>query len=97
MFLCDVALGEAYKLTHSEYVTKLPDNCGHTYGMGSTTPDYSKEHEIDGVKFPGALKPIERNINSSLLYNEFIVYNTKQIKIRYVLEVEFLYKNGCYW
>jgi hypothetical protein len=30
--------------------------------------------------------------NSSLLYNEFIVYNTKQINIKYLLKIKFNYK-----
>lgn len=93
MFLCDVSLGKPYQLKHSEYVEKLPAGCQCTEGIGRYCPDFSHEAEIDGAKFP-CLKPAkETNIrDSSLLYNEWIVYNTKQIKIKYVLEVEFLYK-----
>ncbi len=31
--------------------------------------------------------------HSSLLYNEYIVYNTDQIKIKYLLRIEFNYKD----
>lgn len=30
--------------------------------------------------------------NTSLLYNEYIVYNTDQIKMKYLLRVDFQYK-----
>ena len=46
----------------------------------------------------GVLIPMGRGVNanvqhSSLLYNEYIVYNTDQIKIKYLLRVEFDYKD----
>ena len=34
----------------------------------------------------------DRTINSSLLYNEYIVYKLEQIKIKYILKTKFVYK-----
>ena len=34
--------------------------------------------------------------SSSLLYDEFIVYDTSQIRQRYVLQVKFHYKSSMY-
>ena len=33
---------------------------------------------------------------SSLLYNEYIVYDTSQIRQRYVLQVRFHHRSGLY-
>ncbi len=46
----------------------------------------------------GVLIPMGRGVNaniphSSLLYNEYIVYDTDQIKIKYLLRIEFNYKD----
>lgn len=37
-------------------------------------------------------KPVKSNVKgSSLLYNEFIVYDVSQIRLRYLLRMEFKY------
>ena len=50
-------------------------------------------HTNDGILIPIG-RPINANIaHSSLLYNEYIVYNTEQIKIKYLLRLDFKFKN----
>lgn len=47
--------------------------------------------KFDGCKIPiGGVK--EFDIQSDLLYNEYIVYDSKQVKLRYLVKLKFNYK-----
>ncbi|CAH1792738.1 unnamed protein product [Owenia fusiformis] len=91
--LCEVALGNQYELRGAEYVTSLPKGKHSTKGLGMTCPDPSEAYTTpDGVEIPmgkGMSAPIGR---SSLLYNEFIVYDVAQVSFKYLLKVNFKYK-----
>ena len=51
-------------------------------------------HTDDGIIVPLG-QGVNANIpHSSLLYNEYIVYDTDQIKMKYLLRVEFDYKDS---
>lgn len=90
LLLSEVALGKQYKITKAEYdinFNKLQTKgCNSTYGMGKTT--VMEKYTIDGnVSVPaGDIKKVP--FDSSLLYDEFIVYNTQQIKQRYMVIVK---------
>ncbi|XP_053201315.1 poly [ADP-ribose] polymerase 1-like [Panonychus citri] len=88
--LCEVALGEMLELTQADFITDLPKGKHSVKGVGKTAPDPKKSKTIDeGVIVPcGPGKPTGVK-DTSLLYNEFIVYDVNQIKIRYLLMVEF--------
>lgn len=90
LLLCEVALGNMYERTKAEFVEKLPDNKHSTFGMGKTIPNPDQKTCIEGVEIPHG-KPVARKDISSgdLLYNEFIVYDTKQINIKYLVKVDF--------
>lgn len=88
LFLCEVALGNMYERLQSENVTGLPDGRHSTKGLGIWQPDPEQHVEIDDVIVPiGRLKQGSA-INKALQYDEFIVYDTSQIKMRYVVVVE---------
>jgi hypothetical protein len=65
-----------------------------TKGVGTTVPDESHTKIIDGdVVVPyGKCAKSEAVKKSELLYNEFIVYDTAQVKLKYLLQVEFSFK-----
>lgn len=65
-----------------------------TKGLGRSEPDKKEWVTLDD----GCVVPCGKLVNSvgrdvaasySLLYNEFIVYNVDQIKLRYLVKVEF--------
>jgi len=92
MLLAEVALGDMYQLTQAQYMDQPPQGFQSTMGCGQTAPD-PQQTEItgDGVKVPLGW-PVATGIkNTALLYNEFIVYNTQQIKLKYLLRVKFHY------
>lgn len=93
MLLCEVALGNMHELTHSDFITKLPAGKHSTKGVGRTAPDPSKSvKQDDGVEIPlgpGITAPAQ---STSLLYNEYIVYDVAQINIKYLLKMNFKWK-----
>ncbi|GBM00800.1 Poly [ADP-ribose] polymerase 1 [Araneus ventricosus] len=90
LLLCEVALGNMYEKTSGEYIEKLPDGKHSTLGMGITIPDPTEKVFIGDVEVPYG-RPVQKTdiSNSRLLYNEYIVYDTNQINIKYLLKVNF--------
>ena len=90
LLLSEVALGNMYECTGAEYVEKLPDGKHSTFGIGKTMPDKSDAHITDdGVQVPFG-KGVKSGVpKSDLLYNEYIVYDTAQIRQKYLLQVNF--------
>lgn len=94
LLLCEVALGNMYEKYQAEYIEKLPKGKHSTVGRGETHPDPQKVHKTeDGVEVPyGKGVPANHNKTSALLYNEYIVYDVAQVKVRYLVRTNFKYK-----
>ncbi|XP_057858020.2 poly [ADP-ribose] polymerase 1 [Cryptomeria japonica] len=93
MLLSEVALGEVYELKNAEYIEKLPKGKHSTKGVGRTKPS-EKEfvHWRDGVAVPCG-RPVPSGVKKSeLLYNEYIVYDTAQVRLQFLLKVRFNHK-----
>ncbi|KAF8773148.1 Poly [ADP-ribose] polymerase 1 like protein [Argiope bruennichi] len=52
LLLCEVALGNMYQKTSSEYIEKLPEGKHSTLGMGTTIPDPMEKFYIGDVEVP---------------------------------------------
>ncbi|UJR16964.1 hypothetical protein I4U23_003862 [Adineta vaga] len=96
MLLCEVALGKIHECYHATKFSAdtLPNGTQSTKGCGQTIPDPKQNYYTED----GILVPMGRGVNgniahSSLLYNEYIVYNTDQIQIKYLLRVEFQFED----
>ncbi|XP_067939303.1 poly [ADP-ribose] polymerase 1-like [Watersipora subatra] len=95
LLLCEVALGNMHELGHAEYVTKLPKGKHSVKGCGRTEPDPNTFHDTkDGVRIPlgpgvDSKPPVP---STSLLYNEYIVYDVSQLNIKYLVKCKFNYK-----
>lgn len=94
LLLCEVALGDTNDLFYSNYnAAKLPEGKNSTRGCGSYGPKEENYVDLDGVTVPmGPGEDIQ--VTGSLRYNEYIVYDVKQIKMRYLVKVKFDYNNG---
>ena len=95
MLLSEVALGDTHDLTQSCYVEKLPKGKHSTKGIGKTQPNPAEAFKMSdsGTVVPMG-KPIDNDEQSkkcSLLYNEYIVYDTAQVNLKYLLKVKFNY------
>ena len=83
-----------YELTEAKSITRLPKDFHSVKGCGKTEP--KAEDAIvadDGVEIPLG-RPTDSSVkkNTTLLYNEYIVYKEAQVHIRYLLKVQFQYK-----
>ena len=95
MLLCEVALGEMEEMKQANYHSNsVRSKAGKmsVKGLGSNAPDEKGAKEIKtGVKVPCGkvvAKPVD---GGHLLYNEYIVYDTAQIKMRYAIKMKFNY------
>ncbi|XP_065043956.1 poly [ADP-ribose] polymerase 2-like isoform X2 [Musa acuminata AAA Group] len=95
LLLCEVALGEMAELLAADYnADRLPKGKLSTKGVGATAPDILDSQILeDGVVVPLGTPKEQNNLQCSLLYNEYIVYNIEQIRMRYVIHVLFDFKN----
>jgi len=88
LLLCEVALGEPWKKTEAYNVKKLPSGKHCCMGVGKTTVTEYKTMN-DYLKVPmGGLAPSGTE-DTQLLYNEFIVYDTSQVKMKYLVKLKF--------
>ncbi|GMN37973.1 hypothetical protein TIFTF001_007247 [Ficus carica] len=94
LLLCEVALGDLAELLNAKYdADKLPEGKLSTKGVGRTAPDLSKARALDdGILVPEGKPKENPNHQGALLYNEYIVYNVDQIRMRYVVQVNFNFK-----
>lgn len=94
LLLCEVALGEMAELLTAKYdADKLPQGKLSTKGVGATAPDMSEIETLeDGVVVPLGHPKKQLTAKASLLYNEYIAYNVDQIRMRYVVQVNFNFK-----
>lgn len=82
-----------YERTGAEYVEKLPTSKHSTKGLGRTCPDPKEAVKLeDGVEVPLGKGVASSVKNTSLLYNEYIVYDVAQINVKYLLKLDFKYK-----
>ncbi|XP_031502932.1 poly [ADP-ribose] polymerase 1 isoform X2 [Nymphaea colorata] len=93
MLLSEVSLGEMYELKKATYMERPPEGKHSTKGIGKTMPKLSDyEKWKDEVVVPCG-KPVSSRIRASeLMYNEYIVYNTSQVKMQFLLKVRFHHK-----
>ena len=77
----------------AEYLSKLPAGKLSCKGLGRTAPDPAATIVTEGgVAVPlGTPKPTGVQ-DTSLLYNEFIVYDTSQILTKYLCQVNFVFQ-----
>ncbi|KAI4349414.1 hypothetical protein L6164_010006 [Bauhinia variegata] len=93
MLLSEVALGNMCELKKAKYMDKPPEGKHSTKGLGKKVPQ-----ESDYVKWRGDVtvpcgKPVSSSVKTSeLMYNEYIVYNTAQVKMQFLLKVRFHHK-----
>ncbi|XP_059660381.1 poly [ADP-ribose] polymerase 1 [Cornus florida] len=93
MLLSEVALGEVYEIKKAKYMDKPPKGKHSTKGLGKKVPQESEYLKWkDEVVVPCG-KPVPSNVRASeLMYNEYIVYNTAQVKMQFLLKVRFHHK-----
>ena len=88
MLLCEVALGTCYENYNANYITNLPSGMHSTHGVGQYTPDpKSYITREDGTIIPTGKLIKRQNFSGSLNYDEFIIYDQSQLRIKYLFIV----------
>ncbi|CAF3705239.1 unnamed protein product [Adineta steineri] len=97
VLLSEVALGKCNELLNADNnAHRLPDGFSSVKGLGSIAPNLKNAVTLDNdVVIP--MGPSEStDVNNpkgyTLNYNEYIVYDTKQVRMRYVIKLKFLFK-----
>lgn len=91
LFLAEVGLGKTSNRTsHDYYISKeslKKVGCHSTWGRGKTSPS---SHVVldDGVIVPNGKLQRNTDLNSSLMYDEFIVYDQNQLNLKYIVQVK---------
>ncbi|KAH8515354.1 hypothetical protein H0E87_003996 [Populus deltoides] len=93
MLLSEVALGEVYELKKATYMEKPPEGKHSTKGLGKKVPEESGYAKWRNDVIVPCGKPVSSKVKASeLMYNEYIVYNTAQVKMQFLLKVRFHHK-----
>lgn len=89
--LCEVALGNQRKLYQTDCdADNLPQGFHSTYGVGTQLPNPKEAKIIDKEVEVPLGKPIANpDKQAHRTYAEYIVYNTNQVKMKYLLKVKF--------
>jgi len=93
LLMCEVALGETNNLVNADYnASTLPPGKNSVMGLGRVEPSSFKSLD-SGLQVPmGPAKNDSKKQGNTLNYNEFIVYDTKQIKMKYLAKIKFDFK-----
>ncbi|KAG8443845.1 hypothetical protein GDO86_009147 [Hymenochirus boettgeri] len=98
ILLGEVALGNMHELKVASHITKLPKGKHSVKGVGRTAPDPSATVKLDGVDVPLGKGISANTSDTSLLYNEYIVYDIAQVNLKYLLKLKFNFnKAGILW
>uniref|UniRef100_A0A8C2K440 Poly [ADP-ribose] polymerase n=1 Tax=Cyprinus carpio TaxID=7962 RepID=A0A8C2K440_CYPCA len=98
LLLSEVALGNSNELLDADYsADQLPSGKHSTRGLGQTAPDPNNYNFFSFSLRDGVTVPMGPSVKTgvgqkggyTLLYNEYIVYNPAQIKMKYLLRVQF--------
>lgn len=93
MLLCEVALGKSNELFHFDYEAScLPKKKNSVKGVGRTCTSKENHTKLeDGTIVPLGPAIVDEKLRkkSDLIYNEYVVYDTKQIRFRYLAEMKF--------
>ena len=87
ILLCEVSVGNPNVLKNSDSaccLSSLPKGTHSTKYLGGCFPPEESYVNLDGVKVPIG-KPKSAN---SYDFNEYIVYDTSQLKIKYLLKLK---------
>lgn len=84
ILLYEVALGNSEKYFHSENV-QLPDGHHSAHGVGETSPQSIERIDGEMDIHSGPMKS-DCGITSEFEYNQFVVYNEQQAKLKYLVQ-----------
>ena len=94
LLLCEVALGQSNDLLQADYnANKLPKGKNSVKGVGKVRGKPENYHTMeDGTIVPLGPADTQDVPGGSLIYNEYIVYDTAQVRLRYLAKINFKFQ-----
>ncbi|CAF2813932.1 unnamed protein product [Rotaria sp. Silwood2] len=97
VLLTEVALGKCHELLNADNnAHRLPEGLLSVKGLGSIAPNLKNaitlEDDVVVPMGPAESTDVVNPKGYTLNYNEYIVYDTKQVRIRYLIKLKFLFK-----
>ena len=96
LILCEVALGNVHKELKAKWFDRAPNRYHSVQGCGKHVPERGSAGDIGGYEL--AMGPIVRTEdqkvidNAALDYNEYIVYDVGQVRMKYIVLTKFDFK-----
>lgn len=81
-----------HECKRASYIEKLPKNKHSCKGLGMTRPNPEHVEKLDDAEVPFGKPLPNEKIKTDLLYNEYIVYDVAQVKVKYLCQMNFKYK-----
>lgn len=93
LLLCEVSLGTSNELLQADYnANKMPKGRHSVKGVGRFQADAKNTAELqDGTVVPLGPVTSQDVPGGSLIYNEYIVYDTTQVRLRYLAKIKFVF------
>lgn len=88
MFLCEVALGNCTEHATAANINLLPPNKHSLLCRGNYSPEPENHIEIDGDVVVPIGKPVNSSVQRGLIYDEYVIYDMSQIKLRYAIIIK---------
>merc|ERR1712166_670991 len=94
LILCEVATGDSYQVKKAEYMDKPPKFYHSTKACGQLIP--TEEIQLDGSSAMLPMGPLldQGPRDSTLKYDETVVYDVGQVCMRYLVKVKFDFKSS---
>ena len=84
ILLYEVALGNAIQCYNPENIDELPDSKHSVHGVGKKSSKSTKSID-NAIIHCGPLNE-NKDIDTCFEYNEFVVYNNEQVKLKYLIQ-----------
>lgn len=95
LILCEVALGNMYQVFKAKGFKKPPKYYHSVFGVGRMQPDPKKKIQCSDNVTASLGNVInnedleKNNLESDLIYNEYVVYDTAQVYMKYLVKISF--------
>ncbi|XP_057321745.1 poly [ADP-ribose] polymerase 1-like isoform X2 [Microplitis mediator] len=92
LLLCEVALGKIKGCKKNDSITINPDGYDSILSTGNIFPNPLESFTIPGeIEVPCGTIGNCINYPNNLHHNEYVIYDSNQVKLKYLVQVEYLY------
>lgn len=94
IILCEAALGKSHNMLKAKSFKRPPNGYHSIMGVGKNSPCVEEEVEPGLQVFAGGIEPNPMGAQSDLQFNEYVVYDVGQVRIRYLVRIQLEFNHG---